>query len=188
MTIYKNTTLGFSEIVPEAVMNNISKLSKPLPAPIKDKKYNLNILNYSVDKDISKRFHDQFGSLVKDFSAVSSNQNGIQVNVISQRSETNYNLDRNLSKFPLVGCRCFTKRICRRKFMFFLERELIPPYHSPYSASVMLVPKKNGKLRLVIDDRQLNRQTIKSTWPIPSIEEKFETLERSAPIGMSAGF
>ena len=37
ITIYKNTTLGFSEIVPEAVINNISKLPKPLPAPIKKK-------------------------------------------------------------------------------------------------------------------------------------------------------
>ena len=55
----------------------------------------------------------------------------------------------------------------------------------------MLVPKKNGKLRLVIDYRQLNKQTIKSTWPIPSIEEIFDTLEGSAYftfIDMSAGF
>ena len=55
----------------------------------------------------------------------------------------------------------------------------------------MLVLKKNGKLRLVIDYRQLNEQTLKSTWPIPSIEEIFDTLEGSAyftSIDMSAGF
>ena len=55
----------------------------------------------------------------------------------------------------------------------------------------MLVPKKNGKVRLVIDYRQLNKQTIKSTWPIPSIEEIFDTLEGSAyftSIDISAGF
>ena len=38
ITIYKNTTLGFSEIVPEAVINNISKLPNTLPAPIKHNK------------------------------------------------------------------------------------------------------------------------------------------------------
>ena len=55
----------------------------------------------------------------------------------------------------------------------------------------MLVPKKNGKLRLFIDYRQLNKQTIKSTWPLPSIEELFDTLENSAyfaSIDISAGF
>ena len=55
----------------------------------------------------------------------------------------------------------------------------------------MLVPKKNGKLRLFIDYRQLNKQTIESTWPIPSIEEIIDTLEGSAyftSIDMSAGF
>ena len=72
ITIYKNTTLGFSEILPEAVINNISKLPKPLPAPIKDIKYDLNILKKSVDKDFSKRFHDQFASLVKEFSDIFS--------------------------------------------------------------------------------------------------------------------
>ena len=67
ITIYKSTTLGFSEIVPEAVINDILKLPKPLPAPINNNKYDLNILKKSVDKDIPKRFHDQFGSLVKKF-------------------------------------------------------------------------------------------------------------------------
>ena len=37
------------------------------------------------------------------------------------------------------------------KLDIFLERDLIAPCHSPYSAPAMLVPKKNGKLRLVID-------------------------------------
>ena len=68
ITIYKNTTLGFCKILPEAVIKNISKLPKSLPVPIKNNKHDLNILKKSVDKDIPKRFHDQFGSLVKEFS------------------------------------------------------------------------------------------------------------------------
>ena len=52
------------------MINNISKLPKPLPAPIKNKKYDLNILKKSVDKDIPKRFHDQFGSLVNELSDI----------------------------------------------------------------------------------------------------------------------
>ena len=40
-------------------------------------------------------------------------------------------------------------------------------------------PEKIGKLRLVIDYRHLNKETIKSCWRIPSNEEIFDTLERS---------
>ena len=55
----------------------------------------------------------------------------------------------------------------------------------------MLVPKKNGKLRLVLDYRQLNEQTIELTWPLPSMEEIFDMLEGSAcftSIDMSTAF
>ena len=83
------------------------------------------------------------------------------------------------------------KEDLQNKIIVFLEKELITPCHSPYSAPAKLVPKKNGKLRLGIDYRQLNRLTIKSSWPITSIEEIFDTLEGSAyftSIEMSAGF
>ena len=55
----------------------------------------------------------------------------------------------------------------------------------------MLGPKKKRKLRLVIEYRQLNKRTIKSSWPIPSIEESFDTLEGSSffsTIDTSRGF
>ena len=73
----------------------------------------------------------------------------------------------------------------------FMSKELMTPCHSPYSAPEMLVPKKKGKLRLVIDYRKLNEQTLKSCWPIPAIEEISDTLLGSAfftTIDMSWGF
>ena len=73
----------------------------------------------------------------------------------------------------------------------FLEKELRTPCHSPYTAHAMLVPEKNGKLRLVFDYRQLTKQAIKSRWPILSIKEIFDTLEGSAyftSIDVSSGF
>ena len=78
----------------------------------------------------------------------------------------------------------------RKKIDALMNKERITTCHSPYSAPAMPVTKKNGKLRLVIDYRKLNEQTIKS-WPIPSIEEIFGTLQGSAffkTIDMSWGF
>ena len=61
----------------------------------------------------------------------------------------------------------------------FSEQKMVTPCHSPYRSPAMLVPKKNGKFRLVIDYRQLNKQTVKSCWPLPSVEEIFDNLEGS---------
>ena len=68
----------------------------------------------------------------------------------------------------------------KEKIDAFMNKEFITPCHSAYSAPARLVPEKNGKLRLVIDYRKLNEQTIKSCWPIQLIEEIFDTLQRSA--------
>ena len=54
----------------------------------------------------------------------------------------------------------------------------------------MLVPRKHWKLGLVIDFRQFTKQTIKFSWPLPNIEEMFDTLVGSSyfsTIDMTAG-
>ena len=66
------------------------------------------------------------------------------------------------------------------KLKAFLTKELITPCHSRYSAPAMRAPMKNGKLRLVIEYRKLNEQRITSCSPIPSLQEVFDTLQRSA--------
>ena len=68
----------------------------------------------------------------------------------------------------------------KEKIDAFMSKELITHCHSPYSAAAMLVPKTNGKLRLLLDYRKLNEQTIKFCRPITSIEENFDTLQGSA--------
>ena len=183
--------MDFPEIVPEAVINNISKLPKLLPAPIKNNKYDLNILKKSVDEDIPKCFHDQFGSLVKEFSDIFSKSEWDLGKCDVTTHQIEIEPGSKPVKIPTRRMPLHYKEDLQKKIDVFLEKDIITPCHSPYSAPAMLVPKKNGKLRLVIDYRLLNKQTIKSTWPIPSIEEIFDTLEGSAyftSIDMSAGF
>ena len=52
------------------------------------------------------------------------------------------------------------KKDLRQKIDKFLEHKRLTPCQNPYSSPVMLVPMKNGKLRLVIEYRQLNKQTV----------------------------
>jgi len=46
----------------------------------------------------------------------------------------------------------------------------IKPSKSPYGAPVMFVPKSDGTLRLVIDYRRLNQDTVRNSFPIPLVK------------------
>ena len=52
-----------------------------------------------------------------------------------------------------------------------LEAGIIRPSSSPYASPVILVPKKGGEMRLVIDYRKLNKNIVKNTYPLPNIED-----------------
>lgn len=60
-----------------------------------------------------------------------------------------------------------------------LEAGLIEPSNSPFSAGVLLVPKPNGKWRLVTDYRKLNDITVKSRYPLPRIDDIFNRVQGS---------
>ena len=57
-----------------------------------------------------------------------------------------------------------------------LRDEKIRPSTSPYGASVLFAKKKNGKLRMCIDYRALNSQTIQNRYALPRIDELFDRL------------
>ncbi|GBG92923.1 hypothetical protein CBR_g57759 [Chara braunii] len=57
-----------------------------------------------------------------------------------------------------------------------LAKGWIRPSCSPYGAPVLFVRKKNKDLRLCIDYRKLNAQTIKNVGPLPRIDDLLERL------------
>ena len=61
--------------------------------------------------------------------------------------------------------------ILREEISKLLRNGLIEPSKSSWSFPVILVPKKNGKWRMVVDYRKLNDITIKDAYPLPYIEE-----------------
>ena len=56
---------------------------------------------------------------------------------------------------------------------------IIRPSHSPWASNVVLVRKQDGKLRMCIDYRQLNKRTVKDSYALPRIEEILDTLSGS---------
>ena len=47
---------------------------------------------------------------------------------------------------------------------------------SPYGAPVLFVDKKDGKLRLCVDYKALNKVTVKNSYPLPRIDDLFDRL------------
>ncbi|KAL1925478.1 uncharacterized protein VTP21DRAFT_361 [Calcarisporiella thermophila] len=59
----------------------------------------------------------------------------------------------------------------KRQIDELLEKEFIKPSTSPYGASVLFAPKRDGTLRLCTDYRALNKATIKNRYPLPRIDD-----------------
>ena len=57
-----------------------------------------------------------------------------------------------------------------------LANGFIRPSKSPAATPVMFVPRPDGKLRLVVDYRGLNKVTVKNRFPLPLILEMLDRL------------
>lgn len=58
-----------------------------------------------------------------------------------------------------------------------LKQKVIQESSSPFASPVVLVRKKDGKLRLCVDYRALNNKTRKDAYPLPRIEEALDVLK-----------
>ena len=76
------------------------------------------------------------------------------------------------------GSMSFEKIKAMKKIVEDLERDdLVELTHSDWAAPSLLVPKKDGTYRLVVDYRGLNKQIEKTCWPLPRINEVIDSLE-----------
>ncbi|GJP79674.1 hypothetical protein CLOP_g9876 [Closterium sp. NIES-67] len=64
----------------------------------------------------------------------------------------------------------------KKQIEYLLAKGLIRPSTSPYSAPVLFTPKSDGSLRMCIDYRALNKQTIRKKCPIPRIDDLLDHL------------
>lgn len=67
----------------------------------------------------------------------------------------------------------------RRHLQELSEAGVIRESESCFSSPIVVVKKKNGDIRLCIDYRKLNLQTIKDAYALPNLEETFSALSGS---------
>ena len=79
----------------------------------------------------------------------------------------------------------------RKHIEELLSSGVIRKSKSPWCSNVVLVRKKNGKLRLCVDYRMLNKKTVKDSYALPRVEEGFDVLNGAklfSTIDMKAGY
>ncbi|GJP49198.1 hypothetical protein CLOM_g8438, partial [Closterium sp. NIES-68] len=64
----------------------------------------------------------------------------------------------------------------KKQIKYLLTKGLIRPSTSPYGAPVLFTPKPDGSLCICIDNRALNKQTIKNKYPFPRIDDLLDQL------------
>ena len=68
------------------------------------------------------------------------------------------------------------KEIMNEKIQEMLEHKIISPSHSPWSSPLLLIPKRDGTHRIVVDFRQLNKLTIRDPYPVPSLRDLISSI------------
>ena len=59
------------------------------------------------------------------------------------------------------------------------RRGVIQPSSSPWASPILLVDKKNGKIRFCVDYRRLNKVTIKDAYPLPKMSDILNSMGKS---------
>jgi len=78
-----------------------------------------------------------------------------------------------------------------RQIKALLDAGIIRRSFSPYSAPVLFTPKKDGTMRMVVDYRQLNSQTIRDRFPTPTAGDliaKTRGAKLFSKIDLQSGF
>ena len=83
------------------------------------------------------------------------------------------------------------REIVDRELEKMLKEDLIEPSDIPWTASVVLVKKKDGSVRFCVDHRKLNERTKKDAYPLPHIGDSLDALSGScwfSTLDLAEGF
>ena len=82
------------------------------------------------------------------------------------RSRTNQTVRCKVRRLPMKWADNINEQVTE-----MVDNGIIVPSNSPYNSSPLLVKRKDGKQRFVIDFRELNKTTVSDSYPLPNVEE-----------------
>ena len=137
----------------------------------------LEALGLPVDK-LTKEWSEQLQELVRkylDVFALSDEELGC-TDVVKHVIDTGYHspIRQQPYRVPVVYQEKISQMIAEMQ-----DQGVIRPSFSPWASPVVLVPKKDGKLRLCVDFRLLNAITKKDVYPLTHINDILDALRKT---------
>ena len=132
---------------------------------LKDTRYGASLSNKMIAeiKEIILENRDVFG---KNTCPGLANHAGVHIDT-GQAQPTGFPLRPTMPKLrPIID----------KHLDVMLEQDIISPSSSPWSAAVLMVPKKGGEFRFAIDYRRLNAVTTRDSYPLPRIDDALASL------------
>ena len=123
--------------------------------------------------DVDEKYHEEIRAMLKKHETIWNGKLG-HINVLDHNIEL-VNGARPF-KSPPYRAGPKTRELESFEIKKQLDAGIIEPSQSEWSAPVLFVPKKDGKLRFCIDYRKLNEMTIKDSYPLPRMDECIDSL------------
>ena len=126
--------------------------------------------------------NEQQKQQLKDFLAANQNMFAKDIKELGRTSVVSHTIDTE-------GAMPVKQRIrnMNPRYLQFIKQEvqdllaagLIEPSYSPWASLLVIVEKKNGKLRMYVDYRELNKRTKIDVYPLPKISEMLEIFREA---------
>ncbi|KAK7893154.1 hypothetical protein WMY93_022306 [Mugilogobius chulae] len=177
--VLSNTTDHSVTLPPKCIIGEVSAVQSVTPltstaqasSQASNGKYSFNLDNSPMPEEWKERIQEKLNSIPEVFALdeLSFGHTTAVKHHIRLQDDTPFK-ERSRPIHPS------DREAVRQHLRELLDAGIIRESESPFASPVVVVKKKNGKIRLCIDYRKLNSRTIKDAYALPNIEETFSAL------------
>lgn len=175
ITVYKGTRIATAELLGR----DIETVSVVSEEPDVEKEYQSLVekVMETLPTDLSNTQKEQINALLMKYAhvfATSTSDLG-RTSALRHRIETTgAPIRQGVRRTPPLQREAVKKMLDEMK-----AKNIVSPSNSPWASPIVLVPKKDGSIRLCVDYRKVNEVTRKDAYPIPRVDDTLDTLAGS---------
>ena len=124
-------------------------------------------------RDLTATQRERLEGLIREFKSVINTKVGL-CRVAGARIDTGNSHPINL---PLRRISPAQRVEVEKQIKELLDHGIIRPSQSPWAAGIVMAPKPDGSWRFCVDYRELNKVTIKDSYPLPRVDDYLHALE-----------